>query len=166
MYMYSDQLSDYIRMAVLPTVRFRQFCDPEDHSDKGYGTGDNFTWNVYSKVATAGGSIAENAAMPETKFTITQGTGTVTEYGNSVPYTKKLDDLSQHDVEAVIDKVLKIDATEAFDDAAYAQFNATPLRIAPTGGTSATLVNLVDRRIDYDYQQQGDGEGARREDRR
>lgn len=141
-YMYSDQLSDYIRMSVLPTVRFRQFCDAEDHSTKGYHKGENFTWNIYSKVATAGGAIAENAAMPETKFTITQGTGTVTEYGNSVPYTGKLDDLSQHNVEAVIDKVLKIDATEAFDDAAYTQFNATPLRVAPTGGTSATAVTL------------------------
>ena len=141
-YMESHNLSDYIRMAVLPTVRFRQFCDAEDHSEKGLGTGDSFTWNIYSKAATKGGAIDESAAMPETKFTVTQGSGTVTEYGNSVPYTGKLDDFSQHDIETVIDKVLKVDATEAFDDAAHAQFNASPLRVAPTGGTSATLVSL------------------------
>lgn len=68
--------------------------------------------------------------MPESNFTITQGTMTITEYGNSVPYTGKLDDLSaQHPVKEVINKVLKNDAKKAFDIAAAAQFALT--RCAP-----------------------------------
>ncbi len=74
--------------------------------------------------------------MPETNFTITQGTLTITEHGNSVPYSGKLDDLSLHPVKEVIDKVLKLDACKDFDIDAYDQFDATPLRVTPTGGTS------------------------------
>lgn len=51
------------------------------------GKGDTFHWNVYSDVATQGGTLVETTTMPETSFTITQGTLTVTEYGNSVSCT-------------------------------------------------------------------------------
>ena len=138
-YMYTDQLSDYLRMELLPTVRYRQFCDADDHSDKGLSAGDAFYWNVYSKVVTGGGALSEDQAMPETKFTISQASGTVTEYGNSVPYTKKLDDLSLHPVKDIINKVLKIDATEALDGAAYVQFDATPLIASDTNTSVITL---------------------------
>jgi N4-gp56 family major capsid protein len=81
--------------------------------------------------------------MPESNFTITQGTMTITEYGNSVPYSGKLDDLSEHPVKEVINKVLKNDAKKAFDAGAHAQFNATPLRVVPTAGTATDAVTLT-----------------------
>lgn len=142
-YMYSDQLSKVLRYAVQPTVKFRQFADIKDAAVQGKGKGDTFHWNVYSDVATQGTTLTETSTMPETNFTITQGTMTITEFGNSVPYTGKLDDLSEHPVKEVINKVLKNDAKKAFDLAAYGQFNLTPLRIVPTGGTSTTAVTLT-----------------------
>ena len=54
------------------------------------------------------------------------------------PFTQKLDNLSQHPVTEIINKVLKYDAAKAFDIAAHAQFNLTPLTVQPTGGTSTT----------------------------
>ena len=39
--------------------------------------------------------------------------------------------------------MLKNDAKKAFDIAAAAQFNATPLRVVPTGGTSTNAVTLT-----------------------
>ena len=141
-YMYSDNLSKVLRMAVQPLVKFRQFADVKDAAIQGKGKGQEFHWDVFSDVATQGGAILETNTMPETNFVITQGTMTVTEYGNSVPYTGKLDDLSELPVKEVINKVLKNDAKKAFDVAAHAQFNATPLRVYPTGGTSTTAVTL------------------------
>lgn len=137
-YMYSDELSNKLRMAMQPLNRFRQFCDAEDGTDKGLHAGENFNWNVYSNVATQGTTLTEGVAMPETGYTITQGQLTVTEYGNSVPYTSKLDDLSLHPVSTVIDKVLKNDANKAMDIAAHAQFNAT-LLCASHDGTTLTI---------------------------
>lgn len=142
-YMFSETLSDVLRFAVQPQVKFRQFADVEDAAVQGKGKGDTFHWNVYSDVATQGTTLVETSTMPETNFTISQGTMTITEMGNSVPYTGKLDDLSKQPVETVIKKVLKNDAKKAFDIASYAQFNATPLRVVPTGGTATNAVTLT-----------------------
>lgn len=142
-YMYSDRLSKVLRHAVQPLVKFRQFADVKDAAAQGKGKGDTFHWNVYSDVAAQGTVLVETSTMPETNFTITQGTMTITEYGNSVPYTGKLDDLSEHPVKEVINKVLKNDAKKAFDIAAHAQFDATPLRVVPTSGTSTDTVTLT-----------------------
>jgi N4-gp56 family major capsid protein len=142
-YMYSDQLSAELRTAVQPLCRFRQFADVKDAAHQGMGKGDTFHWNVYSDVATQGTTLLETDTVPETNFTISQGTLTITEAANSVPYTGKLDDLSEHRVKEVIHKVLKNDARKAFDSLAQAQFAATPLRVVPTGGTSTDAVTLT-----------------------
>jgi len=139
-YMYADNLSDELRMAVQPTVKFRQFADVEDASQQGKRKGDTFHWDVYLDVATQGGTLTETNTMPETNFTITQGTLTINEGGNSVPYSGKLDDLSYHPVKKIVNKALKNDATKFFDDQAWQQFDSTPLRVV---GTSATAVSLT-----------------------
>jgi hypothetical protein len=74
-------------------------------------------------------ALAETNTMPETNFTIIQGTLTITEAGNSVPFSQKLDNLSMHPVNTIIQKVLKNDAAKWFDAAAHTQFNRTPLRV-------------------------------------
>ena len=142
-YMYSDNLSKVLRMAVQPLVKFRQFADVKDAAIQGKGKGQEFYWNVYSDVAAQGTTLIETNTMPETNYTITQGTMTITEYGNSVPYSGKLDDLSEQPVKEVISKVLKNDAKKAFDLGAHSQFNATPLRVYPTSGTHTSAVTLT-----------------------
>lgn len=81
--------------------------------------------------------------MPESNYTITQGTLTITEYGNSVPYSGKLDNLSEHPVKEIVNKVLKNDAKKAFDIAAHAQFNTCLLRVVPTSKTSTSAITLT-----------------------
>ena len=134
-YMYSLNLSKELRYALKPMVKFRQFADAKNAVGKKKGQ--LFTWNVYSKVATAGTVLAESTTIPETNFTITQGTMTITEFGNSVPFTEKLDNLSAHSVKEIINEVLKRDAASALDTAAHAQFAATPLRYVATTATDA-----------------------------
>jgi N4-gp56 family major capsid protein len=141
-YLYSRQLSNVLRAAVQPLVKFRQFADVHDISQQGKKKGDSFTWDVFSDVATAGAVLLETNTMPETNFTITQGTLTVTEYGNSIPYSGKLDNLSKFPVEDIIKKVLKNDAVKTFDRAGWTQFNQTLLRAIPSGGTSTAAISL------------------------
>ena len=141
-FMYSRQLSNVLRMAVQPLVKFRQFADVRDASQQGKKKGDVFTWDVFSDVATVGGVLTETNTMPETNFTITQGTLTVTEAGNSVPYSGKLDNLSKFPVQELIQKVLKNDAVKTFDRLAWAQFNQTLLRAIPVSGTDTAALTL------------------------
>lgn len=141
--MYSLELSDILRTAVQPLCKFRQFCDAKDFTDKGLHKGQTFTWNVYNDVATQGTTLTETSTVPVTNFTITQGTGTVTELANAVPYTGMLDNLSKHPVQEIINKVLKNDAKKAIDLQAFNQFNTTLLRISPNGGTDTAVVTLT-----------------------
>lgn len=118
-----------------------QFADVKDATQQGKKKGDTYTWDVFQDVATrATQTIAETNTMPETNFTIVQGTLTIQEAGNSVPFSGKLDNLSKFPVQTIVNKVLKYDAAKWFDAAAHAQFNATPLRAAvATSTTSLTL---------------------------
>lgn len=141
-YMWSANLSTYLRNAVQPMCKYRQFADVKDAAVQGKGKGDAFHWNVYSDISVQGTTLVETNVMPESNFTVTQGTMTVTEYGNSVPYSGKLDDLSLQPVREVINKVLSNDAKKAFDFAANAQFKLTPLKVIPTAGTDTAAITL------------------------
>jgi N4-gp56 family major capsid protein len=143
-YMFAEELSDTLRTSLQPLTKFRQFCDAKDATEKGLHRGDTFTWNRYSDVATQGRALDERSPMPETNFTVSQASLTITEAGNSVPYTGKLEMLAKHALVDIIDKTLKNDARKYFDIAAHAQFNLTPLRIVPTGGTSSSSVTLTE----------------------
>jgi N4-gp56 family major capsid protein len=141
-YLYSDELSDVIRMALQPLAKFRQLCDMEDGADKGLHAGGSFTWNVYSNIGAQGRRLSETTPIPQSGFTVAQRSLTVWEAGNSVPYTGKLADLAKHDVVSIIDRTLKEDARKYFDIEAFFQFKNTKLRAAPTSGTSATAITL------------------------
>jgi N4-gp56 family major capsid protein len=140
-YMYALELSDTLRTSVQPLVKFRQFCDAKDFTDKGLHKGQTFTWNVYSDVAdTSFQPIAETSTLPEDNFSIVQGTGTVVERGRSVPFTGMLDDMSKHPVEEIIQKVLKNHCKRELDTAAWIQFRSTPLRVVATTATDQVIL--------------------------
>ncbi len=141
-YFYSLNLSEELRETLQPLSKFRQFADVRDASQQGKKHGDTFTWDVVGNVVSSGGTVTETNTMPETNFTITQGTLTVVEYGNSVPYSGKLDALSQWDVKRPVMQALKNDAVKTFDRAVQTQFNATRLRVVPLSGTSTTTLQL------------------------
>lgn len=141
-YMYSDNLSSKLRKAVQPQVKFRQFANVKDAALQAKKKGDKYHWDIYGNVQTQGTKLAEGTAIPKTNFRISQGTMSVDEYGNSVPYTSKLDDLSEHPLTQVINGALKDDAKKAFDYAAHDQFNATVLRAIPTAGTDTSALTL------------------------
>jgi len=140
-YMYALNLSKRLRHALQPKLKFRQFADVKDASQQGKNKGDTFTWNKFSDVATQGTTLTETLTMPETQYTIAQATLTITEYGNSVPYAGKLDDLSAQPLTEIINGVLKNDAAKAFDIGAHAQFDECLLRVA--AATSTTAVTLT-----------------------
>lgn len=152
-FLYSDELSDVLRTALQPLTRFRQLCDAKDATGKGLHKGNQFYWDVVSNVTTQGGALDERQAMPETGFTVSQESLTVTEYGNSVPYSGKLDNLSKLPVQDIVQRALKDDCVKTLEVAAHAQFNLCDKRVAAatsttavvttTGATTATTNNVA-----------------------
>lgn len=143
-YAYSDELSNVLRNAVQPATRFRQLCDAKDATDKGLGAGEKFYWNVYTDLQDGGDQLTEDNPIPKTKFKIDQMSLTVTEYGNSVPFSGKLDNLSKQPIVDIINKTLKNDCVKTLDGAAYNQFKASPLKAQAASGSNATTIVVVD----------------------
>jgi N4-gp56 family major capsid protein len=76
-------------------------------------------------VQIQGGTLVETATIPETQFVVNQGTAIVTEYGNSVPFSGKLEELSQFQLEPVIEQKLRDDMVKVLESACGSQFVAT-----------------------------------------
>lgn len=141
-FMYSDNLSEYLRFELQPRTKFRNLADAKDDA-LGLHRGDTYRWDVYSSIQTRGGPIGEQQRMPESQFTIAQRSLIINEFGNSVPFTEKVERLGEHRVRDVVDQTLKDDSRKQLDRMAAYQFFQTPLRVAPTGGTSSTSVTLT-----------------------
>lgn len=116
-------LTDRLRSISQPQFRLRQFCDVKEAIGKKRG--DTWLFDKSGNVATQGGTLVETQTIPETQFITNQGTGTITEYGNSVPWTGKLDALGQFQLEPVIEAKLRDDMVKVMESAAAAQFVQT-----------------------------------------
>lgn len=149
-YLANDTLSKKVRHAAQPQMRARQFVRKEP----GYGKnkGDTVLFDRIANVTTGGGTISELTSMPEDTFVISQGSCVVNEYGNSVPFTGKLEALAEFDVENITMKALKNDMAKVLDAAAMDQFQAAPLKAIPEGTVAVptttfetTLAAVADR---------------------
>lgn len=79
-YLYSDNLSDYLRFALQPRTKFRNLADAREGA-LGLHRGETYRWNVYSNLSQRGGPISETQRMPETSFSIAQRSLTIQEFG-------------------------------------------------------------------------------------
>lgn len=141
-YLYSDNLSEYLRFELQPRTKFRNLCDAKEDA-LGLHRGASYAWNVYSKIANRGGPIGEQQRMPESTFNVTQRTLTIGEFGNSVPYTGKVELLGEHDVKDIIDQTLRDDARKVFDRMCAYQFFSTPLKVVPGSGNSTSTIEVT-----------------------
>jgi len=103
--------------------KFRQFIDT--HEAIGLKRGDTFLFDKTQDVAVQGGTLVETSTIPDTNFVTNQGTATVTEYGNSVNFTAKLDALGQFEIPAITEQKLRDDMVKVLESAAGDQFTAT-----------------------------------------
>jgi N4-gp56 family major capsid protein len=93
-----------------------------------------------ANVSTVGGSLTETSVMNETKQALSWGTLTVNEYGNAIPFTGKLESLSEFDIVNIMREGLMDDFTKCVDGVIEREFNSTPLRYVgtATGGGDVT----------------------------
>jgi N4-gp56 family major capsid protein len=90
-------------------------------------------------VQAQGGTLVETNTMPQTNFNIGQGSGVIVEYGNSIPYTGKLELLGQFQLEPVIEQKLRDDMVKVLESAAGSQFVATEF-IAVMSATNVVTI--------------------------
>jgi N4-gp56 family major capsid protein len=130
-------LSDKLRVAAQPLMRFRQFCTVKEAFGKG--NSDTLNFDKVSNVVTSGGTLTETSTIPFTNFTMVKGTLTVNEMGNAVSYTGKLDALSQFGVRDPSVKALKNDMVKVIDKAVYNEMITAPYTYVASTGTSGNF---------------------------
>lgn len=152
----NNQLSKQVRYKAQTTQLFRQFVDME--SAAGTNRGNKVFFDKISNVATGGGTLIETNTIPKTNYTITQGTLTMTEYGNAIPYTQKVKSLSDIMVPETVRTVLQNDMGVVLDSAAAVQFMTndyiatitnTATTTFGTAGTAAATAgaNMSDKNV-------------------
>lgn len=136
-YLSNIELNKTFVMAAQPLTRFRQFCDFKSALGKHKGNQENFL--KVSNVGTYGGTLTETNTMHETTQTKAWGTATITEYGNSIPFTQKVTTLSRFDLEKIVKDGLLDDAVKCLDGLAEREFNGCQLRYVGTGTAGYVL---------------------------
>lgn len=135
-YLANPKLSEKLRFSAYEMTRFRQFCDiKEEMKSKG----ETMNFDKILKLGTGGGTVAESSTVPSDKFQIVKGTLTVTEYANKVPYTQKLEALSEFDVKMPVQKRLRDDIADTLDAAAGAQFTSAEFKAVLTSTSAVTF---------------------------
>lgn len=136
-YLTNNQLDKTFQKAAQPLLRFRQFVSLKE----AFGTqkGQTVNWLRVANLSTIGGLLSETATMNESRQALSWGTLTVSEYGNSIPFTGKIESLSEFDIKEIIREGLLDDMVKVMDGEVERQFNQTPLRYVGTSATGYAL---------------------------
>ena len=138
----NPRLSEELRHALVPLMKFRQFVDIKEGWGKGVGA--TLKFDKIGRISTAGGTLVETNAMPEHQFTITRGTVGMQEFGNSIPYTGKLEALSNFDVQNPTIRVLRDDMASILDKACGVEFRKTGRKYTATSTVAGALESVAD----------------------
>jgi len=119
-YLYSPKLSKEMREQALPFFVYRQFVDVKKEA-LGSNKGDTVQFTKRLRIDTRGGSLSEEETVPVNKIKLYKDSITVTEYGNAVSYTGKLETLSEFNIRGEFEKGLFDDYKDTIDYNIYSQ---------------------------------------------
>ena len=133
----NNKLSKSLRAQNAPEWTYRQFVDTKEAL--GAKSGDIVYFDKTLRLDTKGTTLVETTTMPENRWKVIKDSVVVNEYGNSTPYTEKLQTLAEFDPQDISSRTLKSDMLEVIDSAVAAQFNNARFRAACTTTASTTF---------------------------
>lgn len=141
-YLGNAKLSKELRFAAQPLMKFRQFVQIKEAL--GMNNNDTVYFDKISNISTAGGTLVETDTIPEHQFTVERGTIVITEYGNSIPFSGKLDALAEFDVDNAVTRVLRDDMAKVLDKAVAEKFRLCELKWTGEGTGTYGLATCSD----------------------
>jgi N4-gp56 family major capsid protein len=136
-FLANPKLDKVLQYSAQPLSRFRQFTEVKNAFGKN--SGETFNWDKVANVSNPGRRLIETDTMPKTQQIISKGTMAIYEYGNSIPFTKKLELLSAYDVDEMIKKGLLDDFRKCMDGLIEREYNKTYLNYVGTSATAYVL---------------------------
>jgi len=141
-YLGNAKLSRQLRFAAQPLMKFRQFVQVREALGKNKN--DTIYFDKFSNINTAGGTLVETDTIPEHAFTMERGTIVVTEYGNSIPYTGKLEALAEFDIDNAVTRVLRDDMASVLDKEVAGYFDRCELKYDAISTISGNFSTCAD----------------------
>ncbi len=129
-YTWSTLLSREVVHAAQPDKKFAQFTVMREQWGKN--AGESFLFDKYGNIDTQGTTLSETSTIPAHQYRLYQSTATLYERGNSIPWTRKYEVLSQTNERAAPVQVLKNDMAKALDTACEAEFDKCKIRYVGT----------------------------------
>lgn len=139
-YLFSPKLSKQMREQAAPMFVFRNFVDI---SEKGLGAnkGDKVPYVKRLRITSRGGTLVETATMPKTSIKFITGSLGVTEYGNGVDYTQKLETLAEFNMKDQYQKGLVQDQKDTIDNAIATEFQSGLFKAVATSTASTVFTS-------------------------
>ena len=134
----SHAMSMHLYEAALQNSVFMDYVRPVE----GFGRkrGDTVTLTRIANLAEPNDpTLTEGIRIPEDAMTITTTSITVAEIGRAVPYTSLSDDLSEFDIDNVVQKRLRDQMKLSLDTLASKAFKKAKIVYTPTGLTSDVI---------------------------
>ena len=121
-YLTNPTLSRKIWDASQPLMRFTQFCNIKEDALNAGGKGAIILFDKIGDIPGTHGTLVETSTMPRATFVLGQGTATVAEYGVAIPFTGKLEKVSEYNVDNMVHKRLRNHQAQTLDRACHAAF--------------------------------------------
>jgi len=121
-YLTNPTLSRKIWDASQPLMRFTQFCNIKEDALNAGGKGAIVLFDKIGDIPGTHGTLVETSTMPRATFVLGQGTATVAEYGVAIPFTGKLEKVSEYNVDNMVHKRLRNHQAQTLDRACHAAF--------------------------------------------
>jgi N4-gp56 family major capsid protein len=127
-----------MREQAAPLFVFRNFVDL---SEKGLGanSGDKVPFVKQLRIDTRGGTLTETATMPMNTIKFTTDSVQVTEYGNGVNYTQKLETLAEFNMKDKYQKGLVQDQKDTIDYNIALQFQSAKFKAVATNTATTSF---------------------------
>lgn len=131
-------MSEKLRYAAIANSEFMQFARPES----GYGkkNGESVTITRISNLDDShDGRISEGQPIPEDELSLSTVAITVSEFGRAVPFTSLSTDLSEFNLDNIVQRKLRDQMSIILDTAAAGAFATAKVKAIPTGVAALTF---------------------------
>lgn len=132
-------LTNLVRMQAQEAQGLAQLANPPDEENLGKGSGDEVYYLFVKNVSTAGGQLTETVPIPKAKVTMVRNSFKIVEYGNSIEWTGKLEDLARIDVTHPFMRALMDDLRKLENAAVYTQLVASSWKLWVNHATNNTI---------------------------
>jgi N4-gp56 family major capsid protein len=136
-YTVLPRLTAQIWEAVRPLFRFRQFVGHKENwgAHRGY----QVVFPKYGRIPGTHGTQLETSTLSVGTITFAQSTCTIGEYGLKIPYTGKLEHISEYNLDDMLHKTIRDHQADTLDRAAAAQFQDSLAKYVCVDATTGTL---------------------------